>query len=456
MGIKDLNKSLGVVNAIINKKSNMNLLKKFIPLFCNKTKGISGFVCHIDLSLVLYRFLYSFDNMEDVYSNIKKRILELKSNNNEILLYLEPCKNKRKEETHKEREVTQTKIKLSLKNDIQKEIELFNNFKTDDQIEINNYLLEAIGFYSSSTEKISFEEYTKNIEIINQEKDIYTTKKSIGETSIKQENEIFEHGFSIPEEDLEFLKEDKQKEYNIIKDKKQLFHFFLYQNSMSNHKKYIISRLLNEKVIKNEELVESIFFDGEINIISEIKNKFVDKKNLIISIDQDCILFALLHHPTKYIYLKNNIGIDPDDLNIIKNNYLTKNIALLTAFFNKTDYFKGVTNCGITVVRLKKYLSKIEVFKYKLNFEEIIASYLQWFIKTSNNILISETNSLSYVKDYISNFQLYISLDPSFYSNNKCFKKLEISDLHNYFIDKEQMVPTINEEIGDIIYQKYI
>jgi hypothetical protein len=450
MGIKDLNKSLVAVNAVINKKSNKNLLKKFIPLFCNKTKGISGFVCHVDLSLVLYRFLYSFDNMEDVYRNIKKRILELKSNNNEILFYLEPYKNKRKEETHKEREISQNKTKLHLKNDIEKEIELFNNFKLDDQIEINESLLGAIGFYTSEEKKTTFEDYIKNIQVINEEKDMYIKKKNV-----EQETELFDHGFSIPEEDLEFIKEDEKKEYNIIRDKKQLFHFFLYQNSMSNHKKYIITRLLDENVIKREELIESAFFDGEINIISEIKNRYVGKKNLIISIDQDCILFALLHHPTKYIYLKNNISIEPDDLNIIKNNYLTKNIALLTAFFNKTDYFKGISNCGITVTRLKKYLSGNVVFTHKLDFEEVISSYLQWFIKSQKNIILSETNTLSLVHEYINNFQLYISLDPNFYSNNKCFKKLEISDLHNYFLDKEQMIPYINEENEEIIYQKY-
>lgn len=452
MGIKDLNKGLVVVNAVINKKFNKLLLKKFIPLFCNKTKGISGFVCHVDLSLVLYRFLYSFDNMEDVYRNIKKRIIELKNNNNEVLFYLEPFKNKRKEETHKEREISQAKMKLSLKNDIQKEIELFNNFKTNDQIEINHNLLEAIGFYDSGDEKkgTAFNHYMKNIQVINEETDMYIKKKTT------EEAEIFDHGFSIPDEDLEFITEYKKKEYNIIKNKKQLFHFFLYQNSMSNHKKYIITRLLNENVIKPEELVESSFFDAEVNIISEIKNRFMGKKNLIISIDQDCILFALLHHPTKYIYLKNNISIDPEDLNIIKNNYLTKNIAILTAFFNKTDYFKGITNCGITVTRLKKYLTDNAVFKFKLEFEEIISSYLSWFIRSYKNINLTTKNTLDTVKEYLNNFQLYISLDPDFYLNNKSFKKMEISDIHSYFLEKGQMVPYINEDGDDLIYHKYM
>lgn len=454
MGIKDLNKTLSSVNAVINKKYNQNLLKRFYPMFCNNTEGISGFVCHIDLSLILYKFLYSYDNMEDVYKNIKRRILELKNNNNIVLLYLEPLKNKRKEETQKERKECQLKVKTNLKNDIQREIDLFNEFKSDD-IEINQSLLEAIGF-NEDNKKISFEEYNKNIDIINIESEIYVKK-----TYHEAEAAVFDHGFSsvdLDESNLDFLKtsdgEAEKVEYNVIKDKKQLFQYFLYQNSINNHSKYIINRLLNEEIISNNDLIKSIYFDAEINIIHEIKEKYSTKKNLVISVDQDCILFALLHHKTKYIYLKNSINMGPDDLTIIKNNFLTKNIAILTAFFNKTDYFKGVRNCGITEKRLDRFLTATEIFKYQLNLKEIVSSYLDWFIHDTKVNITESEESLTFVQEYFINFQLYLSLDPVFYITNKKYKRLEISEVHNYFINDEFMLPYLDET--EIKYKQYI
>lgn len=476
MGIKDLNKNLISINAIINNKYNSNLLKQLYPVFCQDGKNINGFICHVDMSLLVYRFLYSFDNMEDVYQNLKNRLAELK-NNNQVLLYLEPPENKRKEETHKERAILQHKIKTGIQKDIEKEIKLFDTFKTEfepnSSIALNQPLLEAIGFSTLSDKKqhLSAEEYDKKIQIINKEKDIYiSSDNKTRDKLMVVEEHIFNHGFSVLDEDKEpsetFTDEDDdiveelskdRKEYNAIKDKKQLFQFFLYETSMACHHNYLRKRLLSENIITKKELVYSSAFDGEINIVDNIKKNFTNKKNIIISTDQDCILFSLLHHKTKYIYLKNSILLNPEDITIIKNNYLTKNISILSAFFNKTDYFKGICNAGITSTRIEKYLAESSVFNYKLSVEEIVASFLSWFIKKNKNKNYNNPIvDAEYVQSYFEDFQSYINMKKSFYNSNKNFIRLEIDDVHNYFLKKDQIIPYVNINTPDqLLYKKY-
>lgn len=485
MGIKDLNKNLISINALISNKYNSNLLKQLYPVFCKNDKNINGFICHIDMSLLIYRVLYSFDNMEDVYQNLKNRLTELKLHN-KIFLYLEPNENKRKEETHKERSILQNKIKTGIQQTIKKEIELFDIFKKDieplSNININKPLLDAIGFNKANEKKqyLSPEEYGQKIKIINKENDMYISSDTKTRDKLMLvEEHIFNHGFSTVDEDSddnnEITEDNKQtanidedddiveelskdhKEYNVVKDKKQLFQFFLYETPMSCHHNYLRQRLLDDNVITQEELISSSSFDGEINIVYNIKNNFINKKNLIISTDQDCILFALLHHNTKYIYLKSNILLNPEDITIIKNNYLTKNIAILSAFFNKTDYFKGVHNAGITPCRIEKYLSETSIFHHKLSLEEIIATYILWFIKKNKNKTYeTPTYDFKYMKSYFEDFQSYINMEEIFYKSNKKFNRIEIDDVHNYFLTKDQIIPYINDNNPDqLIYKKY-
>lgn len=524
MGIKDLNKNLIAVNAIINNKHNDDLLKKLYPVFCKDDKNINGFVCHVDLSLLIYRFLYSFDNMEDVYQNLKIRLCELKEHN-QVLLYLEPFENKRKEDTHKKRAVVQSKIKQGIQKNIEKEIKLFDTFKNVIEpvadISLNHSLLDAIGFTNTSIRKQHFseEEYNQKIQVINKEKDIYIAPnvktrdklmlveefisnrkkaredksnfisfKDVRKSMISEGREeasgintedalILAEYTSIlnkedtptPSESVSSLTPDEyneeelikrlstdHKEYNAIKDKKQLFQFFLYETTMSTHHRYLRNRLLTENIIRQDDLIPSSSFDGEIKIVDNIKKRFGDKKNLIISTDQDCILFSLLHHKTKYIYLKSSILLTPDDITIIKNNNLTKNIALLTAFFNKTDYFQGVRNAGITACRITKYLENISIFHYNLELEEVVASFLSWFIKNKNNTYSNPTVEYEYMQSYFDNFKSYINLDEEFYKTNKSFERLEIDDVHNYFLIKDQAIPYIfDNQTGETIYTKY-
>ncbi|QKE44592.1 putative FEN1-like nuclease [Yalta virus] len=495
MGIKDLNKNLIAINAIINNKHNNDLLKKLYPVFCKDNKNINGFVCHVDLSLLIYRFLYSFDNMEDVYQNLKNRLSELKEYN-DVLLYLEPHENKRKEDTHKKRAVVQNKIKQGIQKSIEKEIELFDTFKNEIEpiadISLNQPLLDAIGFTNTSIKKqhLSVEEYNQKIEVINKEKDIYITQdiktrdklmlveEFISEKKKNQDNkgimDVYDKEYDIDikniqkpvitEDELEEYEEDElinrlgtdQKEYNVIKDKKQLFQFFLYETAMSTHHRYLRNRLLEENIIRQDDLIPSSSFDGEINIVDNIKKNFSDRKNLIISTDQDCILFSLLHHKTKYIYLKSSVLLTPEDITVIKNNNLTRNIAILTAFFNKTDYFQGVRNAGVTACRIIKYLEEISIFQYNLDLEEVVASFLSWFIKNKNNSYSNPVVEYEYMKSYFDNFKSYINLDEEFYKTNKNFERLEIDDVHNYFLIKDQAIPyIIDNQTGEITYTKY-
>lgn len=461
MGIKNLNKLLKTTNSVIDNEYNKEFLDQFGQVFCKNEREIQGFYCHIDTSLILHKFLFGCENMEEAYQSIKRCLIKLKKNKNRILLYMEPKNNKRKQETQEKRKNEQGKTRQNIKRNISKEIELFNNYKPDDNTEINTVLLEAIGYYDEEgiDKKETYEDYISKIDIINKEKDMYIENR--------EKLDIFDHGFSVIDDETEeemiskeVESQIRKSEYNIL-SYKQLFQYFLRQNSMNKHQRYIKTRLLEDGVITTKDLIETEYFDAEVNIIHNIKTKYLNKKNLIISVDQDCTLFYLLHLNTNYIYLKSNIGINIDDVTIVKNNILTKNVSILCALFNKTDYFLGIYKCGITEKRLEDYISENSIINTNLTIKEIISSYVLWFLKNKKTIpsknkgKVYEPIVYEYVEKYFTDFELYLSLDPCFYENRLEFKQLEILDLHNYFININQMVPTLNETEDKIIYKEY-
>lgn len=450
MGISGLNKNLIEVESIINKNNNKTIFNHVLSLFCDEKKHIKKFIFHIDLSLMLYKFLYISDNMETVYNHIKRNLLSLKKYDNKILFYLDPEINVRKAETHGERKALLKQTQEKLKKKINKDLDLFKEFKsTGSNLKINNVLLEAIGFNNDEDENITFDEYKKKIEIFKNNSNIYiyddSIKKELGEYS------IFDHGLSFLDDEDEEESEDVEPYNN-----KLLFQYFLNKNKMKYHHRYLTERLIEENIISKDVLIDSERFDGEINIIYNIKKKYINKKNLITSIDQDCVLFALLHIKTKYIYIKGGIGTNSEDLTIIKNNYISKNVAILTAFLNKTDYFKGVQDCSLTPLRLRSFMNDFEfIIDTEINIEELIGTYMYWFITNKKKEIKNEEIIFDNVKKYFENFKLYLSLEQSFYEKSINFPKMNVNKLHKYFILTKQEIPFFDEDLNQKFYKKY-
>lgn len=450
MGINGLNKNLIEAGSVINKNNNQKTFNHVLCLFCDEKKYIKKFIFHIDLSLMLYKFLYISDNMETAYNLIKKNLLSLKKNNNKILFYLDPERNVRKAETQGERRYMLKQTQEKLKKKIIKDLDLFKEFKSSgSNLKINDILLEVIDFNNDEELNITFEEYKEKIEIFKNNNNIY-----IFDDSIKKElcrHSIFDNELSFPDDEDDDVLEDVEPYNN-----KLLFQYFLNKNKMKHHHRYLIERLIEENIISNDMIIKSERFDGEINIIYNIKKKYINKKNLITSIDQDCVLFALLHIETKYIYIKGGIGGNGEDLTIIKNNYISKNVAILTAFLNKTDYFKGIKDCGLTPLRLRSFIDAYEfIIDNEIDIEELIATYIYWFVTYKKNKIKNEEIIFDNIKNYFENFKLYLSLEYSFYEKNIKFPKINVDILHQYFILNKQPIPFLDETSNKKIYKNY-
>jgi len=149
-------------------------------------------------------------------------------------------------------------------------------------------------------------------------------------------------------------------------------------------------------------------------------------------------------------------GTNSDDLTIIRNDYTSKNIAILTAFLNKTDYFKGVQNCALTPLRLRSFMADFDfIMNTEINIEELIATYIYWFATNKKPEIKNEEIDFENVKKYFENFKLYLSLDKTFYEKNINFPRMTVNKLHQYFILMKQEIPFFDEGLNKKFYKNY-
>lgn len=462
MGIPQLNKNLENVNKKIEIKNlkNTTNYNALVNLF-GENNQIKNFKINIDLSIVLYKELFSSISYNEVLEKMTTYINNIKQNNNEIKLYSDPDKNTRKITLHNLRSNSKKQMVEQYKKNLKQEI---SNMKTiDSNIILNQKLIDILNLNNDIIlNKITYEEYVEQIEFISNPKNSLILNEETNVLNEEEEKEYNEYQQYLYEmlEDCETVEILEQNEYNeepvddnnvvtddyeaylLLKKKheielRNIFRLFIYMNSFKYHERYILEVLLKNNIILDSELIKSEILDAETYIIKTLKKK--QKKQIIVSNDQDVILFGLLHFK-KHLYINTKLSNNINDLTIIENNNLTKNIAILTAFFNTTDYFPGITQFCVTPERLEKIKNNQKMFdmlnKSYDDIIELVGIFLTYYYKPKQTYILAAKLTHAMITEYITNFKLYLSLEKEFYVEYKpC--KIDINSLYAYIIENQ-------------------
>lgn len=453
MGIKNLNKILNQVSNIYSIKENYTMFKNVINEI-ELENTIKNSVCHIDIAIYVYKYLFSSSNLLEACEKISNGISEIKENN-KILIYIDPKKNIRK--------VQEKKIRQKQQN-IQKE-------KILDRLKTKINILKKV---SECQEEIkSTQEIIKSLEVTNKtNEDILNILSKIdSKITSKKNNDNINEFFDVElmdfdEEVSEDIIENKldisnsenkldvsnsenkipQTEINIDND---LFKFCLYNVSMIFFNEYIIEYLIHNQIITEDEIVRSEYLDAEIKIVENIKNNYPEEKNIIFSTDQDVILFYFYHIHGKHLLIKPCLSNKSFDLKIINFSYRIRNICLLTAFFNKTDYFPGLTKTTLTEKRILDFQNSVgkKTLNRNVSLEIILGTYVRWY-SIKNKINNSEVYNISEIEEYIKDFKLFLETDKNFFVK-KTHSSLSIESLLFYFKEKktQYLIKNVSDKV---------
>lgn len=486
MGIKQLSKVLSENKNVISEFNNGTIFNETIRSVTRGKQKLSRFVFHVDTSLIFYKHLFGGSDMNSVYESVRDGIRDIKSKKNKIIFYSEPTCNRRKGDTHAKRkqthEQTHVRVAANIETIIQRHVAakkpipekiiekkvatVIEDIKEEDKL--NNQLgIDVPGLdmkfislleYKKDAPEKEYETYLSELEYFSNN-DIYETPSSTQAPSETEDSffdigEEFEPSDTLSslsladktEEDLDDGIEDMKHTYNVIKDRKQLFNGFIMNNSMAYHKRYIMEKLLSENVISTSDIIESEFLDAELNIIKNISDNYIKYNNIIISTDQDCILFGLHYIDKGVFFTKERLSSDPRDLTIVLNTRLSKNVSLITAFFNESDYFKGLPKTTVTPIRMRNFLSLYsEIMEENFNLQELIGIYTKWFVKSYNKMEKNEIRLMtSSVEKYFESFSSFLALEKSFFTNPDINRGLTIEELDLYFLDTNPKLPYID------------
>lgn len=472
MGIKQLNKVLSENKNIISKNNNEIYFKEALASVTRGEGRLCKFVYHIDTSLIVYKHLFGGNDMESVYTTIKNGVLDIKKKKNKVIFYSEPWRNKRKSYTQQQRkqahDQTQTKVITSIDIIIKKHMhakkpipekiikqevstvyeDIREENKLNTQLGIDTPELDtkfiSLLEYDKDCPKKKYETYLSELEYFSNN-DIYKKQPS-SSSAHEVESSFFDFGEECDEDKSDNATETINHSYNVIKDRKQLFTGFLMNNPMTHHKRYITDRLIEDKVISKKDIIGSEFLDAELNIIKNIKEIYSKYNNIIISTDQDCLLFGLYHIDKGVFFMKEKLSSDPQDISIVLNTRLSKNISLITSFFNESDYFKGLEKTSVTPKRMKTFLIEYsEIMSETFELRDLIAIYTKWFVKHIKQINDKGGAKQSCdVDKYFDSFSSFLKLEESFFTKDDINKGLTINELDNYFINVNPRIPYIN------------
>lgn len=503
------NDPLKDVTKTLEKDEHLSLTNKSITLFRKVRDQKDSTIYHIDFSIVLHKAVETCVSMDDVYNKIRGNILNIK-NTSKLLLYLDPDIIKIKKKLRKERKKLYKESTKDKKSNIDNKLIQVSNL-TD--IVINNHIKELLNLNKTALKK-TYEEYLEDMEYFNthtlldfvdvEKKDnknffdaysgneeMLTIMNNIN-TSLKikehdEENEIDDTDIDLSEEttfdepmptfdeddfsnfyeyengDLDFIPNtDDIKESKVtFLPNKEIFSLLVAEYPFCYHTQYIIDRLLNEKIISLSELKKCDYIDAEIYMVSHIQKHYSNFLNVIVSNDQDVLLFALNHITDPIIFLTHTLTFNINKHLALTNDIVAKNIAYLTFIFNKTDYFPGIQNLSISLKRLVK-LESISILEidYKEDYKALVSAWIKVHkIKyKSENIFKKdklprhEMDLIEMYNNLFDQIKRFLNIDLDFFNSelqiNNGYEKNELC----YYLDKcYNPDPEISKQIDNII-----
>lgn len=382
MGIDNLNKNLEYHNLLIsNSKSNLYIYQNLVTYFGDQL--LNNILIHVDFSLLVYKIVFTSKSYKEFYNRIKSFILDLKKNN-AICLYIDPKQNLRKIHTH----VYRLKYKKA-------------------EIQKNKLIIKQKGIID-----------TNNILFLN-DNDLPNIQYD------KYESTVI-HNFDYL--NLENVYQESDREI--------CFKLFIRSYPFKYHIRYILQSLLKENILSQGEILYSNYLDAELEIIHNIKTHFAKHKNVIFTIDQDFILFSTLHLNNKFIFL-SNFSLNIYELKLLYNCFISKNISMLTCFFNKSDYFPGIKFFMFDSKKTDFIIENEIIFNKNFKIKELVKLFIINYViifKNKKKINSEMTNlSYQYIDKYFDNFELYFNLEYEFYQKSVNLIQITITDLIDYF-----------------------
>lgn len=416
MGIKFLDKILD----ILGEKYVINMLsKEHLDFFGNP--NLRGFNCHIDFSILLYKYFMTFSSMEEVLNFVENFLYNLSKKNN-VFLYIDPYINLRKQTLQKYRYgnklKTIKKSKDKIKSKIQNIIKEHEESGPDGSCILNKNVINLLEMDNDSA-NINKEDYNKELKFYIQ-------------------NDVLVEG------------NDSKKQL-----KHDIFSLFINSYNFKFHHEYVLNFIKNNKKLNKLKIINSEFLDAEINMVHNIL-KTNTNMNILFSCDQDVILFTLYHFKTKLTYIKKDFNTLSETLYLYKNNILNKNISYIVFFFNISDYFPGIAQFNVTHEKIDKlmniYPHIIKLFNDSYDSElSLIATFLQFFKK---NVIkyVTEGVTDEYIDLYFNEIKIFLNLNPEFF--NKVNNLIYVIHIHDIFYYLKRKRPTYKVYENNCIINK--
>lgn len=417
MGIKFLDKILD----IIGDKYVINTLPKdHWDFFGNP--NIRGFNCHIDFSILLYKYFMTFNNMEEVLKYVEKFLYNLSKKNN-VLLYIDPSINLRKQTLQNYRYENKLKtikrIKEKIKSNLEKITVNDRQIETDISSFLNKNVINLLEMDAEKT-NVDKEDYKKELEFYFK-------------------NNVLNYGNNF----ISNFKYDVLIYGDFITDlKHDVFSLFINSYNFKYHHEYVLDFIKNNKKINKLKIINSEFLDAEINIVNNIIETN-HPMNILFSSDQDIILFTLYHLKTNFTYIKKDFNNFSETLHLYRINLLNKNISYIVFFFNLSDYFPGISYFKVTqdkIIKLKEVHPEI-ILLFNESYESelsLIATFLQFYKKKKQSSYVTEGVTDEYIDLYFNEIRMFLNFIPEFFNKkNNLIYTIQIYDLFYYIKRKK-------------------
>lgn len=324
--------------------------------------NLDEFYNHFDFMQVLYTHLYSCEDFASFYKKFKQ-IFNFKNK----LIYIDAnYDNYRKEKTKSIREKSRQCMIKKLKNDL-----------------MNSKIYDL-------KEKYEFSEIEN-----------FDAKKINPNVLITEDN---------------FLQKCFDESSSHIK----YFQYMITLFGIKNLSSIIINKLICDNILNTNELVYEDIYDAETKIVIDVKNKYMEKKNNIISGDQDVLFLLYYLKVDKCLITSCNLK------NFYRYKFSTEglNISKLSLICNLSDYWDGIKGIEFNVNNYEKFtndfiitfedtdISALEILKtIELNFMET----LKLFSLVRNFTDEKYNNMLDDFKNKFKDLNKYLSMEKSFY-----------------------------------------
>lgn len=341
----------------------------------------------------------TFSSMEEVLKYVEKFLYSLSIKNN-VLIYIDPSINLRKQTLQSYRYGNKLKTIKRIKDKIK-------NVQQNDSWVLNANVVNLLEMDTENS-NINKEDYKKDLE--------FYVKNNVL-TYVK--NDVLTYGDHFTN-----LKHD-------------VFSLFINSYNFKYHHEYVLDFIKNNKKLDKIKIINSDFLDAEINIVNNILETNTPS-NILFSCDQDIVLFTLYHFKTNLTYIKKDFNTFSETLHLYRINTLNKNIAYIVFFFNLSDYFPGISYFNVTQDKIFKLKNNhpeiILLFNESYDSElSLIATFLQFYKKKKVTSYVTEGVTEEYIDLYFNEIRMFLNLIPDFFNKkNNLMYTIQIYDLFYY------------------------